>query len=371
MYKFFYVNAVFILVTIGFFSNGCAAQVQQNKDKKALNWTFTRSLSQPPRGGTTKGQAVTYDTNVPESWKKLQESGLSKYERDRRAILTMAGTYETRFEFIETILMDTNREFDRPYASWSTEIVKVLEDKENFISLQHIMVINYIVDGKVKGPFVQKHWRQDWHWQGEKQLLYQGDREWTLEEIPSEKRTGKWIWTVFQVDDSPRYAGAGTWEHFPSASLFHTETLSRPLPRRETTHRSDYKILMGKDTLLITSNGWFHEQKNFKHNSNLQKNSFQGKFLSREIGHNSYKRIKNFDTTAGEEYWKKTKHYWEDVRSVWKEIFHRKKFTLMKKVGNKYLFMDHFEQAEDPNVLSMSSGDRKALIRKTLERYMK
>ena len=36
--------------------------------------------------------------------------------------------------------------------------------------------------------------------------------------------------------------------------------------------------------------------------------------FSREIGHNSYKRIKNFDFSAGYEYWEKTKGYWKDVR---------------------------------------------------------
>ena len=40
-----------------------------------------------PRGGTTKGPAVTLDRSESPAWQRLQEKGLSDFERDRRAFL--------------------------------------------------------------------------------------------------------------------------------------------------------------------------------------------------------------------------------------------------------------------------------------------
>ena len=338
------------------------------------SWTFVRGgEGGQPRGGTTRGAKVEYDEATPKAWKRLQAAGPSRYERDRRAIYAMEGVFKAKFEFIETILMDTQKEADRPYASWGTEFVKVIEDTGDFISLQHIMVMSFVgKDGTVHGPYVMKHWRQDWQWQGKERLLYEGERTWSMQKVPPKRAKGGWVWTVWHVDDSPRYSGIGRWSHFESASIFETETMSRPLPRRERSVRSDYKVLMGQDTLLITPTAWYHEQKNFKHREKLRAGSFQGKFLAREIGHNSYKRIVNFDIAKGEKYWSDSKDYWKSVRTVWQEIFARKgRITLKKKQSDSQsLFAQHFAQSEDPDVLSMNAAERKKLIRKTIGEYI-
>ena len=65
--------------------------------------------------------------------------------------------------------------------------------------------------------------------------------------------------------------------------MFETGYMSRPLPRREFSVRSDYKLLMGKESLIITSKGWFHEQRNFKHRDNLEESSDVGPFVARRL----------------------------------------------------------------------------------------
>lgn len=105
------------------------------------NWTFTRKLHTSPRGGTSQGIPVTRDMSSSSLWNHLQEKGLSNYEKDRRAIYALQGEFKTSFEFLETFLLDTPKKLDLPYASWVTEFVKVIEDRGDFISLQHIMVI--------------------------------------------------------------------------------------------------------------------------------------------------------------------------------------------------------------------------------------
>ena len=329
-------------------------------------WTFILGEGMAPRGGTTRGGKIERDRGVSKAWRRLQALNLSDYERDRRAIYALEGIFESRFEFIETILMDTDRKADRPYASWGTEFVRVIEDRGDFISLQHIMVMAFVgKDEKVHGPFVMKHWRQDWQWQGKRRLLYEGERTWSVQKVSPVQRRGGWVWTVWHVDDSPRYSGIGRWSHFPSTSVFETDTMSRPLPRREHLIRSDYDVLLGKDTILVTPTAWYHEQKNFK------SKSLEGSFLAREIGHNSYKRIVNFDISQGEKYWDKSQHYWKNVRTVWDDIFAQKKrITLKKQTDKTSLFARHFAQSEDSAILSMDTAAMKKRIRKTIEEYI-
>jgi hypothetical protein len=335
----------------------------------AQNYTFTRSTSSGPRGGNTVGPALEFDSSVPSTWTSLQESGISQYEKDRRAILAMQGEFSVSFEFIESFLLDTKKDLDTPYFSQATEFVEVIEDRGDFISLQHILVMFIVQDGQTMGPFVTKHWRQDWQWNATERFVFQGDKNW---EMTSNKAAlGKWTWSVFQVDDSPRYTGVGEWAHTDSASFFETNTISRPLPRREFSVRSDYKLLMGKETLVVTKGNWYHEQKAFKHVGKLVNGKFNGKLRSREVGQNTYKRIKNFDWSAGKKYWSQTKGYWSDVRAVWREIFSKTSVTLKPKVRGTALHFRHFAQADDPAVQSMSSKERMKLIRKTINEYLK
>ncbi|WDE04567.1 hypothetical protein SG34_025070 [Thalassomonas viridans] len=351
-----------------------AAAWEAVKEKPAYNWTFTRKLTTAPRGGSSSGQKVIYDEKVPDYWHKLQAKELTPYERDRRAIYALEGVFETKFEFLETFTIAPEKQLDTPYASWGTEFVKVIEDSGNFISVQQIMVMYYQDpdSGKVQGPHVMKHWRHDWTWQGESMLEYQGENQWASKKLNPAQTRGKWVWSVYQVDDSPRYSGIGRWDHFASLSTFETDYMSRPLPRRESSVRDDYQILMGKDTLILTPHAWFHEQKNFKHKGALSASGqFEGAMLAREVGHNSYRRIKDFKHEQGLQYWARTKGYWADVRAVWKSIEHGGPFAIKESVNDKPLFMVHFEQAADDKILSMAPEKRRKVIHDAMLPYIK
>ena len=336
----------------------------------ASDWTLYPQLPNGPRGGSTIGVPVEYDTKPSLHWLSLQEEGISTYEKDRRAIYALQGEFEVSFEFIETIRLETQRKEDTPYGSKGTEFVRVIEDRGDFISLQHIMVMFHKnpETGETYGPILVKHWRQDWQWSPTEITEFQGDNRWMTKKLSATE--GTWSWSVAQVDDTPRYAGVGKWEHFPSTSIFSTGHMSRPLPRREFSVRSDYKLLLGTDALILTPNSWFHEQRNFKHQNILGENGEmdQSPFLAREIGHNSYKRIKNFDFSAGYEYWEKTKGYWKDVRDFWVEFQkNHSDYSMKKKVDGKSLYMRHFEQA----ATELTGEARKELVRNTIRKYLK
>ena len=94
-----------------------------------------------PRGGSSIGPSVSLDLTPSQNWEKLQEKGISKFEKDRRAILAMLGEYRVYFDFMETMGFTEGYSPSRPYQSWATEFVTLVEDKRDFISLQHILVI--------------------------------------------------------------------------------------------------------------------------------------------------------------------------------------------------------------------------------------
>ncbi|MES2603815.1 MAG: hypothetical protein V4603_02700, partial [Pseudomonadota bacterium] len=100
-----------------------------------FSWSMATSCNFGPRGGTSKGAELTLDTAPHSGWLALQENGLGTKEKDRRAILAMAGPYRTSFEFLETVLYVPELERGRPYQSWGTEYIYVVDDSEDFISL--------------------------------------------------------------------------------------------------------------------------------------------------------------------------------------------------------------------------------------------
>jgi hypothetical protein len=119
-----------------------------------------------PRGATTRGVPVTLEREPVAAWRRLQEAGLTAHERDRRAILAMAGPYRVNFDFLEVVRYEPSLKRDAPYQSWGTEYVFIAEDRPDFIALQHVLVMRVQMDdGKASEPMVVRHWRQEWRYE--------------------------------------------------------------------------------------------------------------------------------------------------------------------------------------------------------------
>lgn len=312
-------------------------------------WPFTDGDEMAPRGGTTKGVPVTVTTEPGEAWKRLQEPGLAALERDRRAILAMAGEYRVSFDFVEVADFDGARDPRAPYQSWGTEKVYVIEDRPGFISLQHLLVSRMIGEGgEVQGPFVTKHWRQDWEYEPAGQFAYRGQNTWQTEEVPESERKGAWCQSVYQVDDSPRYSGVGRWEHFGNYSTWSGGEGWRPLPRREYSVRDDYQVLVGTNRHTITPTGWVHEQQNNKVALDAQGHPRGDRpVVGREFGFNRYERITGYDFTAGDRYLAATAPLWDAVRAEWNRLLEGPGPVELKGAPDRdRLFMPLFEMAE-------------------------
>lgn len=306
--------------------SGCAAKtaVQQNppeEEQFTFSWSYSESGTMKPRGGVTTGAPVTLDKSPNPGLLAIQEPGITKFERDRRAILSMAGIYRVTFNFIETIPLRTGYKVDRPYQSWATENIKVIADRGNFISLQHILVMYFLDEGgNVEGSAVTKHWRQDWAYEDVEILEYRGNNTWQTVRVPAGEASGKWSQAVYQVDDTPRYEALGEWVYDGNYSSWTSPVTWRPLPRREFSVRDDYNVLSGVNRITITPGGWVHEQDNLKMVVDEKgKELGNDPYLAKEIGLDRYERLSDFNDTAAKEYWERTAPFWADVREVWED----------------------------------------------------
>jgi hypothetical protein len=232
-------------------------------------------------------------------------------KKDRDAILAMAGDYAVKFTFTETLTFDVDREPSPVDVTEAREHVLVVEDSPEFISLQHLLVVE--AEGQ---KMIIKHWRQDWQYEPKMVTEYRGLGQWDRVKLKARDVKGAWSQTVFQVDDSPRYGGVGTWRHEGGLSFWEARETYRPLPRRETAQHKFYDVLVGTNRHTITPKGWAHEQDNYK----LDLDEKGNRIIARETGLNTYDRISDYDFTPAKEYWDATAEFWTGVRARWNEV---------------------------------------------------
>ncbi len=261
----------------------------------------------------------------------------ASYEADREAILDMAGDFDVTFDFTETVALKPGYELAPQKVTPTAEIVRVIEGRPGFISLQHILVMNH--DGQ---DIVVKHWRQDWEYEPDTVLSFVGpdlqngriDR-WEAVAVPPSERQGAWSQTVYQVDDSPRYAAVAKWEHDGELATWEPPVSWRPLPRRDDTKRDDYNVLAAVNRHTVAPWSWWHEQDNHK----LMVTEAGTEELVREVGINSYIRADDFATASGEAYWDKTKTYWAGVRDIWTAMEETGALTVEDTLEGELLYM--------------------------------
>lgn len=361
-----------------------AADAQEPKKQPAAQhgqFTFAWPLSDgmlKPRGATTRGAPVVLDTTPSPQWERLRAAAsksLSAFERDRRAILAMTGAYRVSFDFLEVVRYDPALKPDAPYLSWGTEFVFISEDRGDFIALQHILVMRIQrEDGSITQPIVVRHWRQEWRYQPDSLLVYEGANTWALRELAADDRRSAWVQSVYQVDDSPRYAASGRWAHSDSFSTWVSEETWRPLPRREFSARKDYQVLVGTNRHTILPTGWVQEENNLKLAlDGSGKARAHMPYVAREYGVARYERIRDYDFGPGKEYFERTEPFWTEVRTAWRTIVQReRRFTLKAPVDQGALFMPFFDYADKlAGGAAFDREDARAFIDRTLrETYL-
>ena len=240
------------------------------------------------------------------------EAGMAAdFQRDRQSILAMAGDYKVTFDFIETVSFDADYGVMPPKISGAQEVVRVIEDRGDFISLQHILVATHGGD-----TFPIKHWRQDWQYEPARVLVFIGGNAWEWRDLSAAERQGKWSQTVYQVDDAPRYGAVAAWTYELGAPTWAPGHEWRPLPRRDMTTRNDYHTINAVNRHVITPLGWVHEQDNDK----VVLSSGAPVLLAREVGVNTYERDGDFPVEVALDYWDGTADFWAEIRDEWEKV---------------------------------------------------
>ncbi|HMB74380.1 MAG TPA: DUF6607 family protein [Gammaproteobacteria bacterium] len=357
------------------FAQQAQAQAQEHgrPHQFTFSWPFEAGDQMAPRGGTSRGAAVQLAPGPSPQWQALQQPDISPVERDRRAILAMAGDYRASFDFIETVGFVAGFEPARPYQSWGTERIYVVEDSPRRIVLQHVMAM-FVADaqGNVRGPYVQKHWRQQWDYEPSSLHVYAGSDRW--KKIVPDAVEGRWAQTVFQVDDSPRYAAIGEWEHNGSFSAWRSSETMRPLPRRESSVRTDYSVLLGTNRHTILPGGWVQEEENLKTVLDSDGSPAHAMpYVARELGVNRYELVEDFDFSGADAYWEATAEFWADVRRAWQRVFDdQDEFVMREEVAGVALWQVMFDYAA--GLESGADYDAQAsrrFVDETLERYVR
>jgi len=239
----------------------------------------------------------------------------SQFERDRQSILAQAGQFRVHFDMRENVSFNADYDPMEGKLSGGSEIVHVVYDKGDRISLQHILVMEH--EGQA---IVVKHWRQDWVYQPKTVLTYAGPNQWTLTPVSADQGAGAWSQTVWQTDDSPRYGGVGRWTYVNGLSVWTSDPTWRPLARRDAVLNPVYDRYLGTNRHALTPAGWVHIQDNVKMNGRA---GGEPVAIVQEDVVNTYDRSTSYSPKAGDDYWAATQTYWAAVRDAWDAVIAR------------------------------------------------
>ncbi len=262
--------------------------------------------------------------------------GINKNKKlDIESIKSMCGCMEVSFEYAETISPLKDYKFHQNYKTGGKEFAFVIEETPNKIVIQHLLIVG-------KNTII-KHWRQDWVYENTQFLMFEKDLSWKKKTLTKNEVKGQWSQKVYQVDDSPRYQGTGSWIHKDNKHYWESTT-DAPLPRRERTKRNDYNVMNRTNRHEITSNGWVHEQDNKK----IKREANQDLLIVEEKGWNRYTKIDDSNCIVAKKWWENNNKYWYFVRNTWDNIFKMEdKIKLEKNVDESMLFEELFNIGDE------------------------
>jgi len=282
----------------------------------------------------------------------------NKFDQDREAIKSLAGTYKVTFNYAETFSPDRQYKFHDRHRSSAKELALIIEDSPKKIVIQHLLVI--------RDSMIIKHWREDWTYEDPEILVYDKDDTWKKVTLSANDTKGKWTQKVYQVDDSPRYQAIGTWVHVDGRHQWQSNSDS-PLPRREHSERSDYNVLNRGNNVYLTKTGWMFEQDNKK----IIRGPEGDKLLAMEKGLEEFTKVGPEGFEYAQNWWKENESFWKDAREVWDTVVAEN--TILKlpaKKDNKALYEEFFALSERSAKSKWNSAKNKEQIRKLIGAYL-
>lgn len=248
---------------------------------------------------------------------------------DKNQLEKLCGCFSVNFKYAETFAPDPQYKFHDREEMNATELALPIEKSDNKLVIQHLLVIN--------DTMIIKHWREEWEYEAKVMYEYAGNRVWNRKEVPAAKAKGKWMQTVWEVSDEPRYQGMSTWVN-NDGKVYWENTADAPLPRREYSVRSDYNVMKRRNRIIITKDGYLHEQDNDK----IIREGKTDKLLAQEKGYNTYIRMEDSECKAAADWWKKNEQFWSVVRTEWNSYLAKNATVSLKNTVDDKMMNEHF-----------------------------
>lgn len=237
----------------------------------------------------------------------------------------LCGCFSVNYRYAETFSPDIKYKYHEREDMNAMELVLPLENTDKKVVLQHLLLIN--------DTMIIKHWREEWLYESPVLYAYEGNKVWNKKQLPPAAVKNAWTQTVWEVNDEPRYQGISQWME-NDGNTFWESTADAPLPRREYTTRSDYNILKRRNRIMLTAEGYVHEQDNDK----ILRTEKGDKLIVLEKGYNTYYRVEDKECDTGKKWWKKNGAFWTVVRDQWQQYLSATdKIAVKSKVDDKIL----------------------------------
>jgi hypothetical protein len=278
---------------------------------------------------------------------------------DREKVEQLCGCFDVTFQFAETFSPQKNYAFhDREKISGGVELVIPVEQTDTRIVMQHLLVIT--------DSIIVKHWREEWTYENPERWVYEGNNVWKKILLSPDEVKGKWTQSVWEVSDAPRYQGQSQWVELDGHWVWQA-TADAPLPRREYSARNDYNILRRTNRIILSDNGYVHDQDNEK----IQRESGRDNLLVQEKGWNTYVKLDQKECAPGLAYWGKTKDYWTSVRLAWENYLKTHDRVILKKEIDGKVLHDHLFVLASQYSMGQLKGDAIAQnIQSLLDQYL-
>lgn len=278
---------------------------------------------------------------------------------DREKVEQLCGCFDVTFQFAETFSPHQNYAFhDREKISGGVELVIPVEQTDTRIVMQHLLVIT--------DSIIVKHWREEWTYENPERWIYEGNNVWKKIRVSPEEVKGKWTQSVWEVSDAPRYQGHSQWVQLDGHWVWQS-TADAPLPRREYSVRNDYNILRRTNRIILSDNGYVHDQDNEK----IQRESGKDQLLVAEKGWNTYVKLDSKDCAPGLAYWEKTKDFWTSVRLAWEAYLQSHDRVQLKKEMDGKVLHDHlFALAAQYRKGDLKGQDATKNIQSLLDKFL-
>lgn len=282
----------------------------------------------------------------------------SSLQNDMDSIRAQAGCYYVTFRYAETFPIQENYQLKPSYMTEGLEWVTVDEEKDGYIALQHVLITPYAA---------QKHWRQEWQYEAKRVIEFKGLNVWEARGLAPDEIQSSWLQRVFHVDDSPRYECSAAWVHSRQGSYWECKTWA-PLPRRETTKRSDYDVMDRRNRHRITADGWIHEQDNTK--VSLAGGKITPLVLER--GENIYLKVDPSACDQAEKWWRDNKGSWVSIRAAWAQTYAgRDRFEFMTPADGVPLYEKLFDLGDKATHQRMTPKDVQAQAQSLIDSALK